>query len=336
MRYISLFSGIGGLEHPTIEPVAYVEWDPPPCARVLELRSDGRVPVHSDVRSFKPPEVDAVVGGSPCQDLSVAGKQAGLAGSRSGLFYEMVRVAKEAKAATMIWENVPRAYTNATTRRLVEEAIAELGLAHRVWRMLNARQFGLPHQRIRVFLVASKDPKIAAALDRGLPQRGPDAPAEPASAFYWTAGTQGICYSVGFSPTLKVGSGLSIPSPPAVFAAGIVRKLTPGECLALQGFDVTAPCFAGRRESDLYRMAGNVVARPVGAWVISCLDGLTAPSFDPPLATNLGAFLEDTAARLSPRAASGLLRRLGKSGKPCPAPLRTALAEIAATPVLHP
>ena len=63
--------------------------------------------------------VDVIIGGSPCQDLSVAGKRAGLAGARSGLFMEQIRIVKEMRNATngtrprfMVWENVPGAFSN--------------------------------------------------------------------------------------------------------------------------------------------------------------------------------------------------------------------------------
>ena len=63
--------------------------------------------------------VDVIIGGSPCQDLSIAGKRAGLAGARSGLFMEQIRIVKEMRNATdgvrprfMVWENVPGAFSS--------------------------------------------------------------------------------------------------------------------------------------------------------------------------------------------------------------------------------
>lgn len=131
--------------------------------------------------------VDVVTGGSPCQDLSVAGGRAGLAGERSGLFREQIRVVREMRAATlgmrprfMVWENVPGALSSNRGRdfmevlheciRVVEpEAPAvpvpakgwpsagclydELGHWSVAWRIHNARYWGVPQNRRRIALV---------------------------------------------------------------------------------------------------------------------------------------------------------------------------------------
>ena len=78
----SLFSGIGGLEA-TSSPELMCELDPEAAAVLRHQYPE--VPVYSDVRSLDPVAVDVVAGGWPCQDLSIAGKQAGLEGARSGL-----------------------------------------------------------------------------------------------------------------------------------------------------------------------------------------------------------------------------------------------------------
>lgn len=105
MRYISLFSGIGGLESSSQTPLAVCEIDPW-CQKVLS-RKFPEAELSKDVRSFIPPAVDVVVGGWPCQDISAAGLRKGLAGERSGLFFRMLDVAIEAGAHTIVAENVP-------------------------------------------------------------------------------------------------------------------------------------------------------------------------------------------------------------------------------------
>ncbi len=326
MKYISLFSGIGGLEHSTKEPIVYVEQNPA-CISILNAKAKNNIEIHKDIRGFNPPKADAVIGGWPCQDISVAGKKAGLAGTQSSLFYEMVRVAKQSGAETIIGENVPRAHTNTEIRQEIEKTLKNAGFLHIEWRILNARSFGLPHQRSRAFIVASHNPRIANALKRPLPSITKEPVSQSAAAFYWTAGTHSICYSNGYCPTLKIGSGLAIPSPPAVFINGIVRKLSPDECLKLQGFNPKE--FENLKASDIYRVSGNAVARPVGAWVVACLDCPEEEQITQSgLAENLGDFLLPSTDSLSIRAASGLLRRLQKSGKPCPDLLRAALTKI--------
>jgi len=128
--------------------------------------------------------VDIVTFGSPCQDLSVAGKRAGLGGGRSGLFLEAVRIIKEMREATggayptyAVWENVPGAFTSnkgEDFRTVAEEIarVAQSGLSivrpkkwpnaraivgkgqSLAWRLLDARHWGVPQRRRRIFLVA--------------------------------------------------------------------------------------------------------------------------------------------------------------------------------------
>lgn len=112
VRALSLFSGIAGLDiaaHAAgIETVAFCEIEPFAC-RILAKRFPG-VPIVNDVREAMPDgslgTIDVVHGGFPCQDLSVAGKQKGLSGERSGLWFEMLRVVSELRPAYVLAENV--------------------------------------------------------------------------------------------------------------------------------------------------------------------------------------------------------------------------------------
>lgn len=360
VRYLSLFSGAGGLESPHHEPVLCCELDP--ACRIVLGRRFPEATLHDDVttlRGSRVPRVDLVTGGWPCQDLSVAGTQQGLEGARSGLFFELLRVAQEARATTIVAENVPNLLTldGERTFRRVLEAFAAAGFATVAWRTMNARSFGLPHQRRRVFIIASKDPSIPPRLHRRLPpidaepERGD---AEEVAGFYTTAGLQSICFSVGYVPTLKVGSGLAIPSPPGVYFDGCVRKASDAECLRLQGFDPAD--FEDVASKDRYRMAGNAVAVPVGRFAMESIATEEAPAaietgawrigphgmldegvvtsleetFVPEPARNLADFVDlDDRVPLSARAAAGLLTRLDRSGKPCPEELWEALLTAA-------
>ena len=264
---ISCFSGIGGLEG-TAPASLFCEFDPK-AQLILEKRYP-TAKIHDDVRTLRPPKADVVLGGWPCQDISVAGNQVGLIGERSGLFYELLRIAKESKCQTLIAENVVNLLHLAKGDEFasVLREIREAGFEYISWRVLNVRDFGIPHQRRRLFIVASKDKNAAASLHRHIPERGLTDPTPEVAGFYWTAGLQSICYSEGFSPTLKVGSSLSIPSPPAVHfeKSHEVRSLTSGECLRLQGFNPVD--FLEVSRADRYRMAGNAVATPVGRFVV--------------------------------------------------------------------
>ena len=104
------------------------------------------------------PDFDLLVGGSPCQDLSVAGKRAGITGERSGLFAEFVRALQEKKPNYFIWENVKGALSSnqgwdfAEVQTQMAEAGYELW-----WQILNAKDFGVPQNRERIFVVGTRN-----------------------------------------------------------------------------------------------------------------------------------------------------------------------------------
>jgi DNA (cytosine-5)-methyltransferase 1 len=162
----SLFAGIGGFdlgfERAGFKTTWACEIDQKAQA-VLRLRfPDAKL--HDDVcavGSHNLEPVDVVTFGSPCQDLSVAGKRAGLAGERSGLFHEAARIIRELRAAHgkpdfAIWENVPGAFSSNGGRDFaaVVQAMVDLGARDVAWRVLDSRFFGVAQRRRRVFLVA--------------------------------------------------------------------------------------------------------------------------------------------------------------------------------------
>jgi len=184
MRYLSLFSGI---EAASVawqalgwHAVAFAEIEPFPCAVLAHHYPD--VPNLGDVTRIGPVDIaplgriDVVVGGSPCQDLSVAGQRKGLAGERSSLFHEQIRIFHAARyfcgARWLVWENVPGAFssnggadfavvagTMAGCRLDVPSdgwgqegvALGKHGLLE--WAVLDAQWFGLAQRRRRVFAV---------------------------------------------------------------------------------------------------------------------------------------------------------------------------------------
>jgi DNA (cytosine-5)-methyltransferase 1 len=177
--FVSLFSGVGGfdlgLERAGWRCVAQVEWDPQ-CQAVL-ARHWPDVPRWSDVADVSGgdlPPADVVAFGSPCQDLSVAGKRAGFTdGSRSNLFFEAIRIIKEMRDATgsiqprfVIWENVVGALNSnqGDDFAAVIDALAEVGAVDIGWRVLDARWFGVPQRRRRVFVVADLAGRCAGAV----------------------------------------------------------------------------------------------------------------------------------------------------------------------------
>ena len=162
---VSLFAGVGGfdlaLERAGVKVVASVEWDKK--AQEVLRRHFPESTIFGDISGVTGEQLIAagfeprngiITGGFPCQDLSVAGKRAGLGGSRSGLFWEICRFLDETRAQNFILENVPGLLNsnNGADMAVVLEALVERG--YRVaYRVLDAQHFGVPQRRRRVFIV---------------------------------------------------------------------------------------------------------------------------------------------------------------------------------------
>jgi len=172
LTYGSLFAGVGGFDL-GFDAAGWdckfqVEWDKN-CQEILKRHWPGVIK-YEDVRTVSAkmlPAVDLISFGSPCQDLSVAGKRSGLGGERSGLFFEGVRIIKEMRDATngeypkwAIWENVAGALTSNKGEDFGEviNQMANIGALAIEWHVLDAQWFGVAQRRRRVFLVACWDP----------------------------------------------------------------------------------------------------------------------------------------------------------------------------------
>jgi DNA (cytosine-5)-methyltransferase 1 len=156
-----LFAGISGFgqgfERHGIETKWHVEIDK--TAQSVLRRHYPNTLLLDDVRTVSAhnlPHVDVITFGSPCQDLSVAGRRKGLAGERSGLFYEAIRIIGELKPTFAIWENVPGAFSSNNGRDFayVLSAFLECGARDIAWATLDAQHFGVAQRRRRVFVVA--------------------------------------------------------------------------------------------------------------------------------------------------------------------------------------
>lgn len=165
-----LFAGVSGFGYgfglSGIKTLWHAEIDEG-CKSVLRYHYPD-TPIYHDVRGislrtgkgwrryYKPEPVDIVTFGSPCQDLSIAGKRDGLDGSRSGLFYEAIRIVKELRPSIAIFENVMGAFSSNSGRDFaaVLGAFYECGARDIAWRSFDARYFGVAQRRRRVFVVA--------------------------------------------------------------------------------------------------------------------------------------------------------------------------------------
>ena len=218
MKVLSLFSGVGGfdmgLENAGMQTVFQCEWDKH-CRTILD-RHWPTVPKWDDVSTLTgehilahAPVIDVVAWGSPCQDLSVAGKRAGLEGGRSGLFYEGIRIINELRKASngkypriSIWENVYGAINSNKGEdfEAILKEMVEAGSLLCEWRVLDAQYFGVPQRRRRVFVVAVFDSATAA--------RCPDPLLPVSEGLLWHPKTGATTrQSSADTPSASVGSG---------------------------------------------------------------------------------------------------------------------------------
>jgi DNA (cytosine-5)-methyltransferase 1 len=368
-RVAGLFAGIGGLElglHKSgFHAEVLCEIDPH-AQKVLRTRFEG-VPIVPDVTKLKAiPEVDVLTAGFPCQDLSQAGGKAGIAGGRSSLISHMLRLIRTSVRRPR-WVLVENVYymlrlDNGRAMRLLTNSLEELGYKW-AYRVVDARAFGVPQRRLRVILLAGRrdDPRDVLFADNFANPKiisnrlqaplvsdmyGPSVVEKRSGksyGFYWTEGRIGIGWTVDAVPTIKGGSGIGIPSPPAVWIPSRDELGVPSirDAERLQGFPSgwTEDVNTGRA-GVRWRLVGNAVCAHVSDWVgrrLSQPGAYRATSETPfssgawPLAAHgakgkawavelsawpvrsqgpvLTKFLQDPLKPLSQRAAAGFLSR---------------------------
>jgi len=175
---LDLFSGIGGNTlalRDYIKTVAYCEADRHAQSVLLSRMGDGSIepaPIWDDVTTLSGPmfdhPIDIIIGGFPCQDISVAGNGSGLDGKRSGLVFEIFRLVGEIKPAFVFLENVSAIRTRGGER--VVKELAGLGYDCR-WDMLSAFDVGAPHKRERWFLLGYANGGRQVGKLRNLPSQ---------------------------------------------------------------------------------------------------------------------------------------------------------------------
>lgn len=231
MKYLSLFSGVGGFElgiNNLAECIGYSEIE----ERAISIYRK-HFPHHNylgDVTKIdesKLPDFELLVGGFPCQAFSIAGRRKGFDDTRGTLFFEIARIAKSKQPRHLLLENVKGlvSHDKGQTFKIILETLWELGYSVE-WGVLNSRYFGVAQNRERVFIHGylrdQGEPKIFPITedDRQHIQVG-GSKAE-------VTGTINCCLS-------KMGNKQDAKSRVLVKVNGKIRRLTPIECECLMG-----------------------------------------------------------------------------------------------------
>lgn len=290
----SFFSGIGGLEIGFERAGFEVNFQceiKPFCLEILEKHWPD-VPRFEDIRTLDPediPDAEVWVAGFPCQDLSLArmGKRNGLKGKQSGLFHDFIELARERLPRAIILENVHGLLSSHRGRdfAIVLKALDELGYGV-AWRVLNSKDFGIPQQRRRVYIVAMhRDSKGAAKVlfepecgNWNTKARRPNGKKSP-SLFQTIIGdfskgplVKSIAHCIYAESARHTGTDWSRNY--VWYPDGRVRRFTPHEVELAQGFQKnwTLPdsedlARSDRIDSLRYHAVGNSVTPAVAEWV---------------------------------------------------------------------
>lgn len=277
-KMVSLFAGIGGFElgfqKAGIETSLACEIDP--FAQHVLKANMPNTTIVSDVCELTelPEDTDVLCAGFPCQDISTSGVKVGLSGERSSLVTEVFRLLENQRVEWVIFENVPNMLhlkKGEAIRTIVEE-LERLGYQW-AYRVVDSLAF-VPQKRRRVFVVASltHDPRdiILSGSTSNEPGVITSDTFEEPCGFYWTEGKYAIGLYQNAVPTLKCGSTIGIPSPPAIaFPDGSVGSPDIRDAERLQGFpeEWTKPAEEIARPSARWKMVGNAVTVDVVAWI---------------------------------------------------------------------
>ena len=277
-RMVSLFSGIGGFElgfqNIGVQTTLMCENDA--IAKHTLKRNFPNVKLSNDVCDLEkfPRWTDILCAGFPCQDISTIGNKVGLSGKRSSLIKEVFRLLKQTPVEWVVIENVTN-MLHLKGGETINTIITELENLGYNWayRTINSMSF-VPQNRKRVFVVASihNDPRNVLLSGNSLTPQGvvsSDDFLNPCG-FYWTEGKYAIGLYQNGIPTLKCGSTIGIPSPPAIaFPDGTIASPDIRDAERFQGFPVdwTKPAEDVAKPSSRWKLVGNAVTVDVVSWI---------------------------------------------------------------------
>jgi DNA (cytosine-5)-methyltransferase 1 len=290
----SFFSGIGGLDL-GLERAGFevrFQCEVKPFCRDILRQHWPDLPLNPDIRKLDDtdiPETDIWAAGFPCQDLSLArmGPRSGLRGNQSGLFHDFMRLVRGRRPRAIILENVHGLLSSHGGRdfAVVLKALDELGYGV-AWRVLNSKDFGVPQQRRRVYIIALYRYARGAGEVLFEPEcgdwntkKGRSDGEKSASIFQTILGdpvkgplVKSVAHCIYAESARHTGTDWSRNY--VWYPEGRVRRFTPNEVERVQGFpeDWTRPFGFDERQSDRidslrYHAVGNAVTPPVAEWV---------------------------------------------------------------------
>ncbi|MCY2966394.1 MAG: DNA (cytosine-5-)-methyltransferase [Planctomycetota bacterium] len=275
LQTVGLFAGIGGIEAGLArhghQAILLSEIDP--IASVVLRGRFAQSKIIGDVRDLKClPDCDLVAAGFPCQDLSQCGKTQGITGHRSSLVKEVFRLVESAKnrPSWLMLENVPfmLQLDSGSAMEFITSEVTRLGYRW-AYRTVNALSFGLPQRRMRVVFIASRDadPSEVLFADNAAERSAAENP--KGYGFYWTEGSKGLGWAIDSVPTLKGGSAVGIPSPPALWIPADRQIVTIDirDAERLQGFRADWTKLPDEKRGGRWKLVGNAVCVKVAAWI---------------------------------------------------------------------
>lgn len=305
LKCASFFAGVGGIDigfeqTGAFEVIYANEIDPYP-ARTYELNSNLKVDLRSieDVMPDEIPDFDVMLAGFPCTDISIAGERKGLFNddgsyTRSGLFFELIRILHDKKPRIVFLENVKNlvGHDNGNTFTAIIDALAEEGYENPKFLVMNAMNYGnIPQNRERIYIVAFRDKKDRTNFEFPMPISLTtslsdiiDFHTKLDDKYYYTPGKyKGDIYDKlveamddpravyqwrrkyvrknksGVVPTLTANQGEGGHNVCLLMTDNGIRKMTPHECFNAQGFPADFKLPKDMSESRLYKQAGNSV-----------------------------------------------------------------------------
>jgi DNA (cytosine-5)-methyltransferase 1 len=296
LRTLDLYAGIGGIgsafEKNGFKTVFANDIEPS-CKFTYDL-NHGSVPglTIGDIGAFDPkklPDFDFLLAGFPCQPFSIAGYRKGFEDTdRGNQFFNIVRILKAKKPMGFLLENVKnlKGHDHGKTFRIIEETLKEIGY-HVKAQVLNSMEYGnIPQNRERIYIVGFKNKKhfdnfefpkkiplkksIEDLLEKDVPDKfyyKPGALLYPklekeivkkGAVYQWRRqyvreNKKGVC------PTLTANMGTGGHNVPLIRDSKGIRKLTPKECMLVQGFPKNFKIPSNLADSKLYKQAGNSV-----------------------------------------------------------------------------